>query len=81
MPCVKVLTLHSSKGLEFSVVFIAGLQAMPHRGEPPDEEMRLLYVGMTRATHELVFSAHAGSAMVDKIRESIGVVGPRFITS
>ena len=77
-PAVKLLTLHSSKGLEFPCVFIAGLQALPFRGEPMDEELRLLYVGMTRATHELVLSAHGRSAMVEKVRESIGVVAHQF---
>ncbi len=75
---VKLLTLHSSKGLEFPCVFIAGLQALPFRGEPLDEEVRLLYVGMTRATHELVFSAHGPSPMVEKVRESIAVVRTQF---
>ena len=75
---VKLLTLHSAKGLEFPVVFIAGLQALPFRGEPLDEEVRLLYVGMTRATHELVLSAHGGSPMVDKVRESIASVTTQF---
>lgn len=78
LPTVKLLTLHSSKGLEFPLVFIVGLQALPHKGGPMDEEVRLLYVGMTRATHELAFSAHGRSAMVDKVRESIELIGPRF---
>jgi hypothetical protein len=77
-PSVKLLTLHSSKGLEFPCVFIAGLQALPFRGEPLDEEVRLLYVGMTRATHQLVFSAHGPSPMVDKVRESIAAVAMQF---
>ena len=77
-PSVKLLTLHSSKGLEFPCVFIAGLQALPLHGEPMDEELRLLYVGMTRATHELVFSAHGPSPMVEKVRESIAVVSAQF---
>ena len=75
---VKLLTLHGSKGLEFVMVFIAGLQALPFSAEPIDEELRLLYVGMTRATHELVFSAHGHSAMVEKVRESIDVVRTQF---
>lgn len=78
---IKLLTLHSSKGLEFPLVFISGLQAMPHRGESIDEEVRLLYVGMTRATHELVFSARGNSTMVEKVRESIDVVRTRFGTA
>jgi DNA helicase-2/ATP-dependent DNA helicase PcrA len=56
---ITLLTLHASKGLEFPVVFIAGVeeQFIPYKhgdeklNEP--EERRLFYVGMTRAQDEL----------------------------
>jgi DNA helicase-2/ATP-dependent DNA helicase PcrA len=58
--CVQLMTLHSAKGLEFPVVFIAGMEdgLFPHRRttEDPDgleEERRLCYVGTTRAMQEL----------------------------
>jgi len=55
-----MLTLHASKGLEFSQVFITGLDEglLPHSRSFDDpeemaEERRLLYVGMTRARKQL----------------------------
>jgi len=62
---VSLMTLHSSKGLEFPVVFLVGLEQglFPnHRSlEDPaatEEERRLCYVGITRAKERL-FISHA----------------------
>ena len=65
---VKLMTVHSSKGLEFDYVFISGLEAdlFPHRkknegkksGEDKEEERRLFYVAITRAGKKL-FLTHA----------------------
>ena len=50
---VKFLTMHSCKGLEFPLVAIPGAGRAEDEGRK-DEEARLLYVAMTRATRELV---------------------------
>ena len=61
---VSLMTLHASKGLEFSCVFICGCEEglMPlhlfKMTSDEKEERRLLYVGMTRAKHRL-FLTHA----------------------
>ena len=77
-PSVKLLTMHSAKGLEFPLVFIAGLQALPMRDETMDDAARLLYVAMTRATHELVLSAHGSSPIVERVQASLTDVARRF---
>jgi DNA helicase-2/ATP-dependent DNA helicase PcrA len=61
---VQLMTLHCAKGLEFSVVFVAGLNdgLFPHArsSETPEEleeERRLFYVGMTRAKDVLILTS------------------------
>ncbi|MDD5318479.1 MAG: UvrD-helicase domain-containing protein [Candidatus Pacebacteria bacterium] len=69
---VKLMTVHSSKGLEFDYVFITGLEAglFPHeragsrsdqgsapvRAEDEEEERRLFYVALTRARKKIYLS-------------------------
>jgi len=69
--CIRLLTLHSAKGLEFALVLVAGLQAMPWRGESMDDAVRLLYVAMTRATQALVLSACGTSLVVERVHQAL----------
>lgn len=67
---VLIMTIHSSKGLEFPIVFLPGLEEgiLPHSRslfdpQALEEERRLLYVGMTRAMKQL-FLLFAESRMM-----------------
>ena len=71
---VTMITLHSAKGLEFPVVFIAGVEegllpinraveAEFHDPMPLEEERRLFYVGITRA-ERLLYLTYAGSRII-----------------
>lgn len=57
---VKLMTIHRSKGLEFPVVFVIGVndKVFPHyRNDNLSEEKRLMYVAITRAESELYLSS------------------------
>ena len=62
---VNLMTIHASKGLEFPVVFIAGVEEglIPHarsveeNGGDVEEERRLFYVAITRAHHKLIMTS------------------------
>ncbi|MDP9482864.1 MAG: UvrD-helicase domain-containing protein, partial [Chloroflexota bacterium] len=67
---VTLITLHAAKGLEFPVVFIAGLEegVFPHSRALDDEreleeERRLAYVGITRAKRQL-YLTHARTRLL-----------------
>ncbi|WP_158588649.1 ATP-dependent helicase [Butyrivibrio sp. X503] len=64
--CVKIYTMHGSKGLEFRYVWLPSLNEgiIPSRSavseKETEEERRMLYVGMTRAKEALIMSYITG---------------------
>jgi DNA helicase-2/ATP-dependent DNA helicase PcrA len=66
---VTLLTMHAAKGLEFSVVFITGVEeglipyTLAKNDADIEEERRLFYVGMTRAKDEL-YLLHARNRLI-----------------
>ena len=77
---VTLMTLHAAKGLEFPLVFLAGMEEglFPHSrtindGEGLEEERRLCYVGMTRAMDALLVTRA-------RFRRRYGNDSPEFST-
>ena len=64
---VKLMTMHSSKGLQYPVCIIAGAGCLPYLSK--EDDARLMYVAMTRATHELVITGSRRSVFTERLRE------------
>ncbi len=75
---VNLMTIHSAKGLEFDLVFLAGVedQIIPHARsleENPDnieEERRLFYVAITRAREKLFMTACRTRRIMREVQET-----------
>ncbi|RPI59287.1 MAG: hypothetical protein EHM50_09435 [Lysobacterales bacterium] len=75
---VQLMTLHSAKGLEFSLLFLCGMEdgLFPHQRSLNDaagleEERRLCYVGITRAKRELYLTHAEQRRMHGEMRYSV----------
>lgn len=75
VPRVRIMTLHSAKGLQADNIVIAGVadQLIPgfDEGEDREEERRLLYVAITRAKHELVVSWPRQMTYADAVSNAV----------
>ncbi|MEH2096891.1 3'-5' exonuclease [Nostoc sp.] len=73
---IKLITMYSSKGLEFPVVLIPGIGYLPDQygHGTPEEEARLLYVAMTRAMEQLIMSCDRPSEFTSRLETALGKV-------
>ncbi|HLP87684.1 MAG TPA: 3'-5' exonuclease [Nostocaceae cyanobacterium] len=71
---IKLLTMHSSKGLEFSVVCIPGVGYMPKENQDFVEEARLMYVAMTRTIDQLIVTSHYSSEFTRRVESALSKV-------
>lgn len=71
---VKIVSMHSSKGLEFGLVVIPMLGQMPDSRKPEADEARLLYVAMTRAIDRLLMTYQQPSEFTQRVQRAISGV-------
>lgn len=64
---VKLMTMHSSKGLEFPMVIVTGVGSLPYDDENPVPDAKLLYVAMTRSTDKLLLTSHRSSGFTKEL--------------
>jgi hypothetical protein len=64
---VRLLSMHTAKGLEFPCVGVAGLGLLGRHGESVEDSVRLTYVAVTRATHEVLLTYSSESALVQRL--------------
>jgi superfamily I DNA/RNA helicase len=67
VPAVRLLTMHSAKGLEFPCVAVGGLGALGRHGTAIEDDVRLTYVAITRATHEAMLTYSRVSPLVERL--------------
>jgi len=68
---LKLMTIHSSKGLEFPAVVVSALDQLPNRPETDEVfESNLLYVGLTRATDHLFVTWAGTSRFTERVLRS-----------
>jgi hypothetical protein len=68
---VKIITMHSSKGLEFSTVATCGIGSLGNDEDRVQDDAKLLYVAMTRATENLLITSSKSSPFSEKLQEMI----------
>ena len=66
-PLVTVLTIHSSKGLEFETVVLVGIDRIQFTAKELVDQVRLMYVGMTRAKNQLLITASGDTVFTQRL--------------
>ena len=68
---VTISTIHSAKGLDYSVVFLLGLDYLTPKGWTEEQIANLTYVGITRARYQLIIPYINQTPLIDKIQKAL----------
>jgi superfamily I DNA/RNA helicase len=67
VPAVRLLSMHTAKGLEFPCVAVGALGLLGRHGTDIEDDVRLTYVAVTRATHEAFLTYSRVSLLVERL--------------
>jgi hypothetical protein len=70
-PLVTVLTIHSSKGLEFETIVLVGIDKIQFVAKELVDQVRLMYVGMTRAKSQLLITSSGDTVFTQRLVELV----------
>jgi len=73
-PQVNILPLQSSKGFEFRSVIFIGLGQIESSESQAAQNMKLLYVGMTRAKERLLITVSGRTELTEELESMTGVI-------
>ncbi len=73
-PQVNILSVQSSKGLEFRSVIFLGVGQMDDSEAQAEQNRKLLYVGMTRAKERLMITASGTNGFTERLGAMTGEV-------
>jgi hypothetical protein len=68
---VTISTIHSVKGLDYSTVFLLGLDYLEPRGWSEDQIEKLIYVAITRARYQLIIPHVVENQFIAKLKSSL----------
>jgi superfamily I DNA/RNA helicase len=70
-PLVPIFTIHSSKGLEFETVILPAIEKIQYVAEDISDQVKLIYVGMTRARTELLITSSGHTVYTDRLLDIV----------
>ena len=70
-PRLNILTFHSSKGLEFKTVVLMGVDKIQNVHTELADQVRLMYVGMTRAREQLLMTASKATVFTERLAQMV----------
>ena len=68
---VTISTIHSAKGLDYSVVFLLGLDYLTPKGWTEEQIANLIYVGITRARFKLIIPYVNRTTLIEKLERAL----------